>query len=253
MRDDLQRSSSPRFVAVQAGKPGNGQRSDDVAAAIRGLIVAGRLRQGHPVPSERDLAAQFGVSRQTVREAIRQLGSEGLLDVRQGRRSCVSRPSSDDLGRHIDLVIALDPPKLRELVEWRHLVEPGVAALAAEHATEEQRAGLANCVQEGTKALKNNNAMIAHDSEFHRLISVASHNQFVVSTMGNLAQVTSSARATTVHFPRNNDKTITEHTAIMKAIVAGDIDGARRAMDQHLRRVLRQVEEKFPRHQDERR
>ncbi|MGA8115862.1 MAG: FadR/GntR family transcriptional regulator [Actinocatenispora sp.] len=221
-------------------------RSDDVTGVLRDMILSGQLRPGDQLPSERDLAVRLQVSRATMREAIRHLGTQGLVTVRQGKGTFVSRISDEDLARPLALLLAMDPPTLVEVVEFRRVIEPGVAALAAGRATDAQRAELTECLAEGRRALTDDDAMIAHDAEFHRLISVAARNRFLLAASANLAESMLRARRRTVHLPANNQKTVDEHQTIADAIIAGRADEASAAMARHLDRVLDQLQQAFP-------
>src|SRR3972149_4308559 len=108
--------------------------SEDIVAQLKALIASGKLHTGDQLPSERDLAEQFKVSRASVREAIRALESMGLLEARQGHGTYVAT-SVEALVQPLAHAIAREENAILDLFEVRRLLEPQLAALAAERAT----------------------------------------------------------------------------------------------------------------------
>src|SRR5713226_6497792 len=110
---------------------------EEVAAQIQRLITEGRLRPGDHLPPERELAERFGVSRTSVRDAIRVLELMGLLEPRQGEGTVVRDLSPDALVTPVASLLARHRTLLAELMDVRKMIEPGLAARAALHASEE--------------------------------------------------------------------------------------------------------------------
>lgn len=111
--------------------------ADIVADNLLQMFREGELHPGQKLPAERDLAVRYGVSRASLRDAIRHLELLGYLEVRQGEGTFVRTPDGQTLTRPFQSVLSSQPQLADDLVEFRFLLEPEVAALAAKHCTEE--------------------------------------------------------------------------------------------------------------------
>ncbi|HTD47135.1 MAG TPA: GntR family transcriptional regulator, partial [bacterium] len=122
--------------------------SDEVVRQIKARIFGSRLPPGAQLPSEKDLAEQFGLSRITIRDALRVLESEGLIDIKVGARggAFVSRPSARRVSESLTNLLRLRQITIQELTEARLAVEPSVASLAAQRATAEDIAAMEQAV-----------------------------------------------------------------------------------------------------------
>jgi DNA-binding FadR family transcriptional regulator len=208
-----------------------------IAQGIAAGIARGEYAIGQRLPSERDLAQQFEVSRTTVREAMIALELDGLVEVRTGSGVYVINsappagvPSARDIGPF-------------ELLEARRAIEGEACAMAAIRITDEQLAQLAELVAE----MRNENEhdvelSEAADRRFHELIAAATENSGIVSAVEMLWD----ARARSPQHRSMDAKVralgikprIDEHNVILKALKRRDADAARAAMRDHLTRVL---------------
>ncbi len=160
-----------------------------VSAAIERHILNGDLPPGAPLPTEQVLCERFGVHRSTVREAIRQVEQEGLLQRREGRRLYVALPGLYDLAPRTTRLLLLQRVTFRELWNVAIALEPVAARLAAEHADATDLAQLAKNLKataaltrqvgdrQGDAARDDDVALVALDVSFHALIGQASHNR----------------------------------------------------------------------------
>jgi GntR family transcriptional repressor for pyruvate dehydrogenase complex len=139
----------------------------EAIATIKAMIVRGDLRAGQRLPAERELAAQLGVSRPSLREAIRALITLNILESRHGEGTFVSSLEPDLLAEPIDFVMQVDDGGIAAVFEARHVLEAGIAALAAERATDLELAELEDYVNGGRAKLDDAEAFIEHDIEFH--------------------------------------------------------------------------------------
>ena len=114
----------------------------EAITTIKGMIVRGDLRAGQRLPAERELAAQLGVSRPSLREAIRALIALNILESRHGEGTFVSSLDPELLAEPIDFVLQVDDGGIAALFEARHVLEAGIAALAAERASDLELAEL---------------------------------------------------------------------------------------------------------------
>jgi GntR family transcriptional repressor for pyruvate dehydrogenase complex len=212
-----------------------------VAEAIRtikDMILDGRLAPGQRLPPERSLSAALGVSRPTVREAIRSLQAMNILESRHGAGTFVASLSVDELLRPLQFVLALAEGGLDHLFEVRLLLEPGAAALAAERASEEQIAGMCDCAARAeAEAIEDADAMLRLDTELHERIVAASGNPLLQHLWAATSALGAESRAFTVRIPGVRPQTITEHHAIVDAIAARDAAAAHAAMAAHITRI----------------
>ncbi len=147
-----------------------------VSAAIERAILDGALRPGAALPTEQELADRFGVHRSTVREAIRQVEQEGLLQRREGRRLFVCLPGVHDLAPRATRLLLLHQTTFQELWDVALTLEPLAARLAASQATDDDLAQL-QANMDASAAETALPALVALDMEFHALVGRASHNR----------------------------------------------------------------------------
>src|SRR5262245_48296712 len=128
----------------------------DVVDQIQEAIIDGSLKPGSQLPAERDLKEQFGVSRGTLREALRVLEQKGLIEIRTGVAggSVIREVNSETLSENIGLLIRNCSVSLRDLAEFREGMEGGVAALAAQRITDQERMELQVLLDEAETHLK---------------------------------------------------------------------------------------------------
>lgn len=148
-----------------------------VSRTIEQHILEGRLRPGDRLPSEPDLAAQFGINRATVREGIRQLEQEGYLHRAAGRRLFVSLPGYNDLAPRASRALALQKVSFRELWDVAVLLEPQAARQAAAMAMPEDIAALEENVVATERAVDSDLPFIRLDIEFHALVARTARNR----------------------------------------------------------------------------
>ena len=147
-----------------------------VSAAIERAIVDGALPPGAALPTEQELAERFGVHRSTVREAIRQVEQEGLLQRREGRRLFVCLPGVHDLAPRTTRLLLLHQTTFKELWDVALVLEPLAARLAAQQASAADLALLA-ANQAATEAETGLAELVTLDMAFHALVGSASHNK----------------------------------------------------------------------------
>ena len=212
-----------------------------VAEAIRtikDMILDGRLAPGQRLPAERSLSEALGVSRPTVREAIRSLQAMNILESRHGAGTFVASLSVDELLRPLQFVLSLAEGGLDHLFEVRLLLEPGAARLAAERAGEEQVAGLRDCAARAeAEAIDDAEAMLRLDIELHERIFEACANPLLQHLWAATSALGTESRSYTVRLPGVRPQTIVEHHAIVDAIAAHDPAAAERAMTAHITRI----------------
>src|SRR3954468_2849857 len=135
---------------------------DQIAQRLIALITERRLQPGDRLPPKRELSATMGVSRSSLREALRALAMLGVADMRQGDGTYLTALDPETLMRPVGLVLALSDAGLTELFEARRLVEPGLAHLAAERITDQAAEELTNCAQASAQVLADPDAFMWH-------------------------------------------------------------------------------------------
>lgn len=212
--------------------------ADVLANQLRKRILDGGLSPGTWLPSERELTEQSGLSRGTVRNAIRVLEHEGLVEKKLGRNggTRVCEPDGSSVQRTLETFIRGRRIRFRSLLEIRELLEPECAALAAERRDEEDLGRLEGLSARLRAQTDDIPAFLTTNASWHLAIAEASHNELLVAFMRAISQ---EVRAATDIDGFNSKMVIRQalvaHEKILDAIQDGDPEGARRRMDRHVR------------------
>jgi GntR family transcriptional repressor for pyruvate dehydrogenase complex len=205
-------------------------RYQEVARRLHAMLEAGELREGDRLPPERALAETFQVSRGCVREAVRTLAEKGLLESRHGDGTyvCASRPGQ--------LAQALDAQRhrLRDILELRRVVEPGVAALAAQRATRKDIDALKILICDQQRALLEGGDDTGIDAAFHLALARITGNQALLAMLETLNDTLAETRQRHLRTTRRKADSPTFHLRIISALERKDAAAARRAMEEHL-------------------
>ncbi|MDQ2998312.1 MAG: FadR family transcriptional regulator [Chloroflexota bacterium] len=214
-----------------------------VTAEIEHLIVGGQLQPGKRLPSERELADQFGVSRTVVREAVRGLVAMGLLEVRPGSGTIIRSPSARSVTQSMSLFLrsgqaVLDHTKVHEV---RRVLEIEIAGMAAERRTDEDLARLHLILDEMEAIVKppqivssERDHYAANDVAFHSALAQATHNELFSLLLDSVVDVMIKVRQMGFDVPGSLLQALAFHRAILAQVEAGDAAGAREAMRVHL-------------------
>jgi len=211
---------------------------EQVAAQLEELVLSGRLEIGTKLPSEGELATQFGVSRPVVREAMAQLRERGLIETVNGNGTYVRRPDNDHLAdvllRHMRFETLARPHVIENLYEARTAVEVMAARLAAGRASEAERHTIATCVSDMRAAQGHPDEWIAADMGFHQAIADASHNPLLGAFLSPMTKIIEQSISESQRDPAAVRAGLAAHEEIWRAIEAGDEAGAGQAMFDHL-------------------
>ncbi len=219
------------------------KRLSDVAIEqIRESILSSNMQPGDKLPSEHELVAQLGVSRVSVREAIRMLEISGILEVRPGRGVFVKELTGDmfvPLGQWV----SEKKQTLQQHFETRLILEPEISALAASYANAED-IGLLNENVYFQKEVKDDDlvSIIRFDIEFHCLIAQATRNKDVVMVMNTIAKYSFEGWKAALRTLGRSRDAVEEHLKIIDALFRKDSDKARKAMRDHLEESVRRLE-----------
>src|ERR1041384_2610462 len=227
-------SNANLFKAIDSEK--SGTSSEEVVLNLREMIQRGELRPGDRLPPERDLAKLLGVSRPTLRAGIRSLAAVGVLQSRQGAGTFVvdteGSPSLDS--SPLRLMAALHGFTGGEMFEARQSLEMAIAGLAAERATGDQMASMAEEVTGMFASLDEPEQFLVHDMRFHQTVAAASGNRILTALMNMVATILFEVRSKTVKRARDLKESAEMHRKIYRAIRDRNPEAARDAMRDHL-------------------
>jgi len=208
-----------------------------VAAAISERILSRELREGARLPSETELARQFGVNRSTVREALRELESGGLLERRPGSKlMTVSRPRHLAVAKDVSRALALHDVTFLEVWEALSQFEPPFAEIAARNRSPEDLESLSSACERFTQENAETEKAVHHAAEFFRAIGRATHNQVLALVQEPLLHLLEpSLRVMIDKVPQARSRIVAAQRRILDAIAKRDAEAARAWMTRHIR------------------
>ena len=213
-------------------------RWQQAAATLYDQIVAEkRLQPGDKLPNEVDLSQELGVSRATLREAIRSLCTQGVLEVRRGKGTFVSEQAgaTDPFGfDRLDRVKG----QLRDLFELRGIVEPQAARLACRRATETELEEILARGAEVEDCIRAGRDRTAADREFHTAIVRATHNEYMLRLLPLIHQAVATAVEAGEQQERLAADTLRDHALLLEFFRRRDGAGAEHAMAIHMRHAM---------------
>lgn len=206
-----------------------------VSRKLRRSIVAGELKPGDQLPSEAELAEQFGVNRSTVREGIRQLENDGFVRREGRKRLSVSVPTSSDLAPRASRALVMHQVTFRELWEVACVLEPACAGLAALNRTGQQVATLNGIIERTRHAISNASWSTRLDTEFHAAVAEGTHNRAFLLAREPVGLLLYPAFEM-LHplLPQALGRMLDAHDRITTAIAAGDAAEAELWMRKHI-------------------
>ena len=242
------RASQPAVVSRGA------DTAMQVAQAIRVYIAERSLLPGDRVGTEHDLAAEFGVSRPTVREALRLLAASHLIRASQGRTGGIfvdNTPQggmATNIGESITAMLATERLSLRDMVEARMFLEVPLAGMAAEKATDEIVAELEAAIDAQRGHLPGTPPFNDADARFHRTLAEASGNDLLIAFTRWILDVLQPSLIDVISPRVDPDEIIAQHTAVLRGVKRGQRAAAERAMRRHLEHLEETLTEMEQRH-----
>lgn len=198
---------------------------------IKKNIVSGVWPPGHRLPPLEQLSADFEVGVSSVREAVRILGKQNILRIEQGRGTYVQEGSLREEGGGLDF---LERATLLQLTEARWIVEPELAALAAEKATDAEAEAIMRTAEAMKRKVERKHDFFKEDLLFHELIARASHNDVLVHMLERISDLLTDSRRRSMKWPGMDEKAASYHYLIATAIVQRNPTQARVLMKSHL-------------------
>ncbi len=216
------------------------QRSQEVASHIKELIRDEKLKPGEKLPNELELCALFSVSRPTIREAVKALVSQGIIEIRRGKGTFVSQEpgvAEDPLG--LDFITT---PNLRlTLIEARLIIEPGAARLAAQKADDNDIAKIAASIKAMEEVVYQHKVEIHTELEFHRSIAEATRNPVIMRIVPIIMESIVKTYRDAPRTSEDHRQAFEEHKVIYEAIAARDPERSYNAMQRHLEASYRRT------------
>lgn len=223
--------------------------ADVLAAVLREKILKGELEEGADLPNERELGGQAGLSRATVREALRILEGQGLIATRLGRNggSAVVRPSAAAIERSVDIFIRGQRIRFEAVLETRAAIEPPSARYAAQHRTEADMWDIERCQAALEQSSSDGDipAYVKANLDWHVAVVRASHNELLMAFISAVSSSVYAATDLDRLSPQDvRDEVIRAHRRVMDAIRDGDGDAAARRMARHVDAYVADVRNK---------
>jgi GntR family transcriptional repressor for pyruvate dehydrogenase complex len=223
--------------------------SDAIAGTLVGRIIAGEYRPGDRLPSERQLAIEFGASRPMVREALRSVVARGLIDVEPGRGAFVRSEDGPRQFEPLDHEYRRRGTTARQLSEARLMLETEAAALATEHGTEDDLAAL-EAALERLEASPTPLDRVRNDLAFHAALVHAAHNPVIETMFASIQAMTVELMVRSAGDPEVIRQSAPYHRVAFDAVRARDAHGARSAIRAHLSIASRTYGEDYDRSLD---
>lgn len=218
--------------------------SQAIVDQIKALIRNGSLAPGDRLPSRRELCERFGVSRVTVREALRMLEASGLVTIRVGARggAFLTAPSADRVGEGLADLLSMSALTAGEVTETRKIVEFGALPLVVERATDDDIDALFKLVEEGQAAIDEGRYTMDMSARFHARVAECAHNTALETLLQAFyGPLLMSLREAHEHAPTMGKRGTEEHRKLAEAIRDRDLPAAQRVMSEHIARTAERI------------
>jgi len=211
---------------------------EQIVLQIEESIVKGTLKAGDQLPSERELAQRFGVSRTAVREAVKALREKGLVEAFSGRGTFITDGTTQGIRQSLDWMMRIGPQDgSLHLAELRVILEPEIAALAATRIEESQLAAMKEAFQVMDRARQDPVAYIEADLDFHLALAEAAANPLILSLIDSIVGLLREQRMRIFYVEGGPERGQYHHKRILDAVEKHDAEKARTAMRAHLQQV----------------
>jgi GntR family transcriptional regulator, transcriptional repressor for pyruvate dehydrogenase complex len=210
---------------------------EHIVEQIRALIREGRWAPGDQIPPERELAERFRVSRTSVREALRALEMQGVIDSRQGGGTFVRTADTEALVPPLAAAILRGRQELAEVLEVRELIEPGIARSAAMRASAEHISELEALLEKQRQCIAEGRSFVDEDTAFHYTLARAADNHILLRLHNLILDLLRESRQSYLHVPDRPQLSLRGHEAILNAIRGHDPQAAYDASLEHISEV----------------
>lgn len=214
---------------------------EQIVSQIKDLITQGKLKSGDQLPPERELSETFRVSRASVREAIRSLESQGLLDSRQGDGTYIALHAVELLVQPLASALFAEKESQIELFEMRRLIEPQLAYLATERATPDEVARMEEILKWQEEQIAQGESGMEADTAFHYALAQAAKNRILIRIVNTMVDLLSQSRDRSLQVLGRPSKSLARHKEILEAIKSGNKERAAMAMRKHIEAIERNL------------
>lgn len=214
---------------------------EQIVAQVRSLIEKGRLNHGDQLPPERELARRFKVSRHSVREAIRVLEQQKVLKSRPGSGTYVIVEDASSIVDSLTSAILREKIQLTEIFEFRQMLEPQIAALAARNATAKDIKGLKDLLERQEKEIDNALVSKELDEKFHLALAETTGNTILLHVVELFSHILLKSRHENIQSTHRHMLSVNGHKKILRAITMRDEDAAGHLMADHLQAIRKLV------------
>ena len=214
---------------------------EEIVSQLYGQIRNGHLKPGDKLPPERELAQQFGVSRASVREAMRLLDEKGLVVIRPGAGTFVTEDVVEAIVQAFSNLLSDSSDGVGDVFEMRLLLEPHVASLAAQRATDADIERLRQILKEQNADIEAGGTGVAYDTAFHFAIANTTNNSALVAVTHAVSDILSQSREDSLISPERSKKSFHSHVQILVAIESRDPKATEFAMHEHITQIDREV------------
>ncbi len=223
---------------------------ENIVHQIRTLIREGSWEPGDQIPPERELAERFQVSRTSVREALRALEMQGIIESRQGGGTFVRSADPDVLIPPLAAAILRGRRELEEILDVREMLEPGIARRAAERATADHISEMERLLERQRECIAKGEPFVDEDTAFHYQLALAADNRVLLGLHNVILDLLRESRQSYLHVRDRPKLSLRGHEAILAAVRKRDGDAAFRATLAHISAVregiLRALEQTDP-------
>lgn len=236
---------------AQNGRTGpdeGGRAADRVVRAMTERIRTGTLADGQPLPPERDLMEEFGISRTVVREAVRTLSTRGLIEALPRHRPVVRKPGVDTAFEAVGSIVTHllgQPGGVRNLFDTRIMVEAALVREAARSATRDDIAALKAALEVNAAAISDSEVFYRTDIGFHAVLYEIPRNPVLPAIHRAYTMWLAPQWSRMPRLPERNRANYEAHAAIFDAILMRDPDTAEARLRDHLAGAWQQVRETF--------
>jgi GntR family transcriptional repressor for pyruvate dehydrogenase complex len=211
---------------------------EQIVQQIEESVLNGSLKPGDQLPAERELAQRLGVSRTAVREAVKTLREKGLVEAYSGRGTFITNGTSQAARQSFDLMVKVGQQEgSPHLAELRLILEPGIAALAAVRAKEDDLSGMRDAVAVMDRSQRDPGAYIEADLDFHLALAEAAANPLILSLIDSIVGLLREQRIKIFNVEGGPQRGQFHHKRILEAVERHDAEMARSAMRAHLEQV----------------
>jgi DNA-binding FadR family transcriptional regulator len=225
-------TSTRLFRAVRVSRA-----SQDIVQQIKAHIFAGKFVPGDRLPSEKELAEQFGVSRITVRDALRVLESQALITIRVGAGggAFVASPDPESTNELLTDLLRLQRASIHELVEARLVIETSIVTFASERATPEDLETMQQAIDRARAGRTAGDPhFMPHSVDFHVALAKAAKNPVLLFTVNSFRALFYEVLEKLIPDDQMAQRAITDHQKILDAVAAHDAERAAQLMRDHL-------------------